>query len=191
LFFSCLKRSNPSCCTMNAHGNPHELHITGCAARRALLRALICLCLLAGPLACPYPCRAQDARPEASDNQTLQVRFFSLKPGSSIAPATLRLRCDNTLGIAFEKEALADVQGTWSLRNNRFSAAAEFTADRRPLFHYRLALNGFGAMGRCVGRARLSEYDRQDRLMQEIEFLFYAEAPGVRALPGFGGNGPP
>lgn len=182
-YFLLPKRSNQSRWIMNAHGHPHALDVTGCAARHAL-KILILLCFLAA-ISTPA-CRPHESRQDISDNQTLQASFLSLKPGCSIAPATLHLRTGGALGIAIENEALADARGTWSQQQGRFSAAAEFTVARRPLFHYRLALSGLGMGGLYAGRARLLEYDRQDRLMQEIEFLFHAEAPGARALPGFG-----
>lgn len=149
-----------------------------------VVHTLLCLCFLAGPCTCISPCLAQDSPAGVTDNQTLQVSFLSLKPGSSIAPATLRLRSDGTLEMSIANESLTGARGEWSMQGNRFSVSTKFTVDRRPLFHYRLVLDGFGVMGRYAGRARLLEYDRQDRLMQDIGFLFYAEAPGTRPVFG-------
>jgi hypothetical protein len=128
---------------------------------------------------CLSPCRAQEAPAGGTDNQTLQLSFFSLNPGSSIAASRLHLGPAGALDISIPGETLTSGRGTWSLQQRRFAASADFTVDGRPLFHYRLILNGFGVMDRYAGRARLLEYDRQDRLMQEIGFLFYAERPNA------------
>jgi len=173
---------------MNAPGNLYAPHTTSCATRR-FLHALICLYLLAVPYTCLSSCWAQDAPADITDNQTLQVSFFSLKPGSSIGPSRLHLRPGGLLDVSIPGETLTSVGGSWSLQQRRFAAAADFTLDGHPLFHYRLVWNGFGVLGRYAGRARLLEYDRQDRLMQEIIFLFYAEKPGTR--PGFGRGSAP
>jgi len=149
--------------------------------RLCAAHAVIGLCCLVVLCASPRPCRAQEAAEENSDNQTLRVNFLSLKPGSSIAPASLRLHADATIDLSIENETLSRVGGEWALQDNRFSATADFSVDRRAALNYRLIFNGYHLMGLYAGRARLQEYDRQNRLVQELRFLFYADARTPRA----------
>ncbi len=135
---------------------------------------LLCCCL--GLYAYPRPCRAQSPS-GAADNQTLPVTFISLKPGSTIGASNLDLHADGTLDFSIDGETLIDSRGTWSAQENHFRAAVDFTVDKRASFHYRLTCNGYRLMGLHAGRALLSEYDRSERLTQEIWFLFYAVPP--------------
>ncbi len=142
---------------------------------------LLLLCFLAVLCAHPRLCLAQVTAAEPSDNQTLQISFLSLKPGSTIGATSLRLHPDGTIDLSIENETLTGVRGEWALQGNRFSATADFSVDRRAAFHYRLIFNGYHMMGLYAGRTRLQEYDRRNRLVQEISFLFYADA---RTLAG-------
>lgn len=130
---------------------------------------LLCCCLAA-------PCRAENNSGSA-DNQTLQVTFISLKPGSTIGPSCLRLHADSSLDFSINGEPLTKTGGIWSTQTNRFSASINFSIDKQPSFHYRLELDGYLLWGLHVGRARLREYDRKERQTQEIGFLFYAAPP--------------
>jgi hypothetical protein len=107
----------------------------------------------------------------------LPVTFISLKPESTIGASNLDRHADGTLDFSIEGETLIDSRGTWSGQENHFWAAVDFTIDKRASFHYRLIINGYRLMGLHAGRALLSEYDRSERLTQEIEFLFYAVPP--------------
>lgn len=144
---------------------------------RPCMQAAVSLCLLAALCACPPPCRAQEPASQ-SDNQTLQVTFLSLKPGNAIGPSRLRLHTDGTLDFRIDGETLSGVQGAWTQKESRFSATVDFSLDRRTGFHYRLVLDGYSLTGLYGGRARLSEYNAGDRLMQEVDFLFYAGGSG-------------
>jgi hypothetical protein len=157
-------------------------HDTGrlhCAQARFPCICTVCLlllCCLVVLCAHPCPCRAQEVAAEPSDNQTLHISFLSLKFGSSIGATRLRLHADGTLDLSIENETLSGAGGAWALQGNRFSATADFSVDRRAAFHYRLIFNGYHMMGLYAGRTRLQEYDRRNHLVQEISFLFYADA---------------
>ena len=140
------------------------------------IMVLLCCCL-ATLYMHPRPCRAQSPS-DAADNQTLPVTFISLKPGSTIGASNLHLHADGTLDFSIDGETLLDSRGTWSQQENRFAATVDFTVDKRASFHYRLIFDGYRLMGADAGRAHLCEYDQQERLTQEIGFLFYAVPPG-------------
>ncbi len=147
------------------------------------MRVLLCLCCcLAGLHAHTQPCRAQNPL-DAADNQTLTVKFISLKPGNTIGSAHLHLHANGTLDFSIEDETLINTGGTWSIQTNSFSAAVDFTIDKQVPFHYRLTFDGYRLMGLHAGRALLSEHDRHERLTQEIWFLFYALPPDTRIRP--------
>lgn len=135
--------------------------------------ALCCLAALAVPMRL---CIAQDL-PDAADNQTLEARFLSLKPGNTIAPSCLTLLNDKTVRFAIEGTPLVNVQGTWSQGQNSFSANVSFAVDKQTSFHYRLEFEGYGMKNLYGGLAYLFEYDSNERLIQKISFLFYAAPP--------------
>lgn len=150
---------------------------TGHASGLRVASAVLLCCCLATLYMHPRSCRAQSPT-DAADNQTLPVTFISLKPGSTIGSSNLHLHADGTLDFSIDGETLLDSRGTWSQEENRFAANVAFTVDKLTSFHYRLAFDGYRLMGLCAGQARLLEYDQQDRLTQEIGFLFYAVPPG-------------
>jgi hypothetical protein len=86
----------------------------------------------------------------------------------------VHLHADGTLDFSIDGETLINTGGTWSIQTNRFSAAVDFTIDKQTPFHYLLNLDGYCLMGLYAGRVRLCEYNRHERLTQEIWFLFYA-----------------
>jgi hypothetical protein len=141
---------------------------------RAAWLMILCCCLSLCALS--LPCWAQSSS-DATDNQTLQITFISLNPKNTIKPSTLHLHADGTLDFSIEGETLINTGGTWSIQTNRFSTAVDFTIDKAVPFHYRLKLEGYHLLGLYAGRARLYEYDRNERLTQEIWFLFYALPP--------------
>lgn len=143
---------------------------------RAARSVLLCCCLATLYMQ-PHSCRAQSPS-DAADNQTLPVRFISLKPGSTIGASNLDLHTDGRLDFSIEGETLINSRGSWSEQKNHFTAAVDFTVDKRASFHYRLIFNGYCLMDLHAGRALLSEYDRSEGLTQEIGFLFYAVPPG-------------
>lgn len=145
---------------------------SGHTFRLRAVRAVLLCCWL-GMYAHPRPCQAQSSS-DTADNQTLPVTFISLKPGSAIGASNLHLHADGTLDFSIEGETLINSRGTWSEQKNRFAATIDFTVDKRTSFHYRLTFNGYRLMGLHAGRAHLCEYDRSERLTQEIGFLFYA-----------------
>ena len=141
---------------------------TAHAPRLFALRILRCLCCsLAGLYAHTQPCRAQNPL-DAADNQTLTVKFISLKPGNTIRSAHLHLHANGTLHFSIDNEALINARGSWSTQINRFSASANFTIDKQAPFHYRLKFNGYQLRGLHAGCALLYEHDRHERLTQEI-----------------------
>jgi hypothetical protein len=127
-------------------------------------------------------CRAQSPL-SAADNQTLSIKFISLKPENTIGDSNLQLHADGTLYFSIEGETLINTGGTWSIQTNRFSATVDFTIDKQTPFHYLLKFEGYCLMGLYGGRARLCEYDRHERLTQELWFLFYALPPDTRIRP--------
>ena len=139
---------------------------------RAARMVLLCCCL-ATLYVHPHYCRAQSPT-DAADNQTLPVTFISLKPGSTIGASNLYMHADGTLDFSIDNETLLDSRGTWSQQENRFAARVDFTVDKQSSFHYRLTFDGYSLRGLYAGRAHLCEYDRHERLMQEIGFVFYA-----------------
>jgi len=129
------------------------------------------------------PCHAQNPV-DAADNQTLQVRFISLKPEHTIGSTQLHLHADGTLDFSIEGETLTNTTGTWSIKTNRFSARIDFTIDKQACFHYRLQLDGYYLLGMYAGKASLFEYNQPGRLTQHIRFLFYALPSGMlKQLP--------
>ena len=142
---------------------------------RAAWLMMLCCCL---GLCAPSPCWAQSSS-DAADNQTLQIKFISLNPKNTIRPSTLHLHADGTLDFSIEGETLINTGGTWSIQTNRFSAAVDFTLVKQISLHYHLTFDGYRLMGAHAGRARLYEYDRNERLTQEILFIFYALPPGT------------
>ena len=144
------------------------------APRIFTVRVLLWLfCCLAGLHAHTQPCRAQNPL-DAADNQTLTIKFTSLKPGNTIGSAHLHLHANGTLDFSIEDETLINARGTWSTQTNRFSASTNFTIDKQAPFHYRLKFDGYQLRGLHAGRALLYEHDRHERLTQKIWFLFYA-----------------
>jgi len=155
----------------------------GHAPRILTVRVLLWLCCcLAGLCALSLPCWAQSSS-DAADNQTLTVKFISLKPGNTIGSAHLHLHANGTLDFSIDDETLINVRGTWSTQANRFSASVNFTIDKQAPFHYRLKFDGYRLRDLHAGRAYLYEYDRHERLTQEIWFLFYALPPDTRIRP--------
>lgn len=152
----------------------------GHAPRIFTVRVLLWLCCcLAGLHAHTQPCRAQNPL-DAADNQTLTIKFISLKPGNTIGSAHLNLHTNGTLDFSIDDETLINARGSWSTQANRFSASVNFIIDKMVPFHYRLTFDGYCLMGLHAGRANLCEYDRHELLMQETWFLFYALPPNYR-----------
>jgi len=138
---------------------------------------VLCFCVL-GLYAYTQPCHAQNPV-DAADNQTLPIRFISLKPGNTIGASNLHLHAEGTLDFSIEDETLTNTTGTWSIKTNRFSARIDFTIDKQACFHYRLQLDGYCLLGMYAGTASLLEYNHPGRLTQHIRFLFYALPPGM------------
>jgi hypothetical protein len=93
------------------------------------------------------------------------------------------LHADSSLDFSIEGETLINTAGTWSAQTNRFSASVNFMIDKQKSFHYRLELDGYLLWGLHAGRARLREYDSNERQTQEIGFLFYAVPPDFFTAP--------
>jgi hypothetical protein len=146
------------------------------AVRTVAIVCLVLCCCLTEMCMYAHLCRAQSPL-SAADNQTLSIRFISLKPGNEIEASHLHLHADGTLDFSIEGETLINTRGNWSLQSNRFSAAVDFTIDKQTPFHYLLKFEGYCLMGLYAGRARLCEYERHRRLTQEMWFLFYALPP--------------
>jgi hypothetical protein len=144
---------------------------------RAAWLMMLCCCL--GLCAPSLPCWAKSSS-NSADNQTIQIKFISLNPTNTISTSTVHLHADGTLDFSIEGETLINTGGTWSVQTNRFSAAVDFTIDKQTPFHYLLKFEGYCLMGLYAGRARLCEYDRHERLTQEIWFLFYALPPDYK-----------
>jgi hypothetical protein len=162
--------------------NPDQLSgfRAGHAPRIFTVRVILWLCCCLTILFVhTHPCRAQGPL-AAADNQTLSIKFISLKPENTIGDSNLQLHADGTLYFSIEGETLINTRGTWSIQTNRFSASVNFTIDKQTPFHYLLKFDGYRLRGLHAGRATLYEYDRHERLTQEIWFLFYALPPDYK-----------
>ena len=149
------------------------------AVRTVAIVCLILCCCLTEMCVYAHPCRAQSPL-SAANNQTLSIRFISLKPGNEIEASTMHLHTDGTLDFSIEGETLINTGGTWSIQTNRFSATVDFAIDKQMPFHYLLNFDGYCLMSLYAGRARLCEYNHHEHLMQEILFLFYALPPDYK-----------
>jgi hypothetical protein len=120
---------------------------------------------------------------EASDNRTtprhrFEASFISLKPGHSIAPAVMELFDNATLAVSIANEPLREALGRYRVAGMRFEADYSFALQRRPHLRYHLILRGVMLLNTYIlGRATLQEFLPQQRLTQEIPFVFVATTP--------------
>ncbi|MCX5895547.1 MAG: hypothetical protein NTZ51_06930 [Proteobacteria bacterium] len=109
-------------------------------------------------------------------NKIYGIRFFSLKPGHSIGPATLVLHDKGILELKVERENLIAPKGTYTIANFTFEASWEFSIRKNKLYHYVSQFKGlYLADAYIIGIFMLKEYMEEKRLVQEIPFLFFAE----------------
>jgi hypothetical protein len=118
----------------------------------------------------------------ASDNRTepgrcFDITFVSLKPGHSIAPAKARLSDNATLALVIENEPFAHARGSFAVTGFRFEADCFFVLQRLPNYRYTLTMKGLMLFSTYIlGRATVQEFLQNERLIQEIPFLFIASA---------------
>ena len=129
--------------------------------------------------ACGIACA--DAGP-SPDNETkkcgencYRVTFFSLKQRHSIGDSRFLLHDNGVFEFDIEKEELLDSKGTYSIDGVTFEATAEFTIKKRRLYHYAFSFKGIAIFDTfAAGTARLKEYIKENKLTQEVPFLFFA-----------------
>jgi hypothetical protein len=104
-----------------------------------------------------------------------EVKFFSLKPGHSIGASRFLLEDNKKFEFVIEKEKLADPKGTYHIKGTTFTADAEFSIEKRRMYHYSFSFKGISVMDTYIaGIARLKEFVEENKLTQQIYFLFFA-----------------
>jgi len=113
------------------------------------------------------------------DNQSgwYELSFFSLKQGSALKNARMKL-CDNgKLAFDIRGERLQGVAGIYSRDGVRFGATVSFSVHKGKKYRYVIRMDGIRLFEAYAGIARLQEYIEESRLTQEIIFLFSATHP--------------
>jgi hypothetical protein len=115
---------------------------------------------------------------KAPDKESLKIyniTFFSLKRGHSIAPATMILYDNGRLEIKLERENLLTPQGKYTVADYLFEGDWEFTVKKTRPYHYASHFKGLYLFDTyIIGLFTLKEYIEDQRLTQEIPFVFYA-----------------
>jgi hypothetical protein len=113
--------------------------------------------------------------PGKESEKTYNITFFSLKRGHSIAPSTMILYDNGSLEIKLERENILTPHGKYTVADYLFEGDWEFTIKRTRPYQYAShfkALYLFDTY--IIGLFTLKEYIEDQRLTQEIPFVFYA-----------------
>ncbi len=115
----------------------------------------------------------------STDNATVEnyyyATFFSLQQRHTIGPSKISLNPEGMFVFIIEGEALQAQTGIYTIKGVSFEATTEFTLQKRKSYHYVIHFKGIAVFDAYIaGIARLKEYIEENRLSQEIPFLFFA-----------------
>jgi hypothetical protein len=117
----------------------------------------------------------KEKKPDKESQKTYKITFFSLKRGHSIAPGTLILYDNGNLEIKLDRGNLITPQGKHAVTGYLFEGDWEFTIKRTKSYHYASHFKGLYLFDTyIIGLFTLKEYIEDQRLTQEIPFVFYA-----------------
>jgi hypothetical protein len=113
--------------------------------------------------------------PDKEGQKIYNITFFSLKRGHSIAPATMILYDNGRLEIKLERENLLSPHGKYTVTDYLFEGDWEFTIKRTRPYRYASHFKGLYLIDTyIIGLFTLKEYIENQRLTQEIPFVFFA-----------------
>jgi hypothetical protein len=113
--------------------------------------------------------------PAKEGQKIYNITFFSLKRGQSIAPATMILYDNGSLEIKLERENLLTPHGKYTVADYLFEGDWEFTITRTKPYRYASHFKGLYLFDTyIIGLFTLKEYIEDQRLTQEIPFVFFA-----------------
>jgi hypothetical protein len=132
------------------------------------------LILLAFSSCSLYAGPSSDNETKESGKNCYRVTFFSLKQAHSIGDSRFLLHDNGTFEFDIEKEELLDSKGTYRIDGVTFEATAEFTIKKRRVYHYTFSFKGIAVFDTyAAGTAKLKEYIEENKLTQEVSFLFF------------------
>jgi len=100
--------------------------------------------------------------------------FISLKPGASLRSFQFRPGDNGIMEFRVTGEAIRSAKGSYTADGLRFQAAADFFLSRgKRQYHYRIFFKGIRLLHYFGGTATLREYAENERLTQEVFFLFF------------------
>jgi hypothetical protein len=103
------------------------------------------------------------------------ITFFSLKREHSIAPSTMILYDNGSLEIKLERENILTPHGKYTVADYLFEGGWEFTIKRTKPYLYASHFKGLYLFDTyIIGLFTLKEYIEDQRLTQEIPFVFFA-----------------
>ena len=113
--------------------------------------------------------------PDKEGQKIYNITFFSLKRGHSIAPSTMILYDNGSLEIKLERENILTPHGKYTVADYLFEGDWEFTINRTRPYQYASHFKGLYLFDTyIIGLFTLKEYIEDQRLTQEIPFVFFA-----------------
>ena len=117
----------------------------------------------------------KEKTPDKEDQKTYNIKFFSLKRGHSIAPASMILYDNGSLEIKLERVNLLTPHGKYTVADYLFEGDWEFTIKKTRPYQYASHFKGLYLFDTyIIGLFTLKEYIEDQRLTQEIPFVFFA-----------------
>jgi hypothetical protein len=117
----------------------------------------------------------KEKTPDKESRKIYNITFFSLKRGHSIAPATMILYDNGSLEIKLERENILTPHGKYTVTDYLFEGDWEFTIKKTRPYQYASHFKGLYLFDTyIIGLFTLKEYIEEQRMTQEISFLFFA-----------------
>jgi hypothetical protein len=123
----------------------------------------------------PVKSPLKEKTPGKESLKIYNITFFSLKQGHSIAPAIMILYDKGSLEIKLERENILTPHGKYTVADHLFKGDWEFTIQRTRPYLYASHFKGLYLFDTyIIGLFTLKEYIEEQRLTQEIPFVFFA-----------------
>lgn len=162
---------------------------------KALLFRIVLSIALAGcPIFLPFNLHAFQKQPDTNPQpenklangvqKIYKITFFSLKRGHSIAPSRMLLYDNGTFEIKIERENLLAPQGNYTIEGYQFTGEWKFTIKRTRSYQYVSQFKGLNVFNSyIIGFLNLKEYIEEQRLTQELPFIFFAALEDKDTMP--------